>query len=310
MIEEKFKLEGTPCQGFRAIPSDGAPRAVMHIVHGLAEHAARYRRLAESLTADGWAVYNHDQRGHGETVNDPDTLGLFADQDGWRVAVDDVGAFVAHEKSQHPGLPFVLFGHSMGSLIVQDYLCRGIDDFAAAVLSGSSGPPPPVAQLGRGVARLERFRLGPRGRSPVLRKLAFEAFNQQFKPNRTAFDWLSRDPAEVDKYVEDPLCGFDATNQFWIDMLDALPRVYRPENLKKISKALPIYIMSGDRDPAGRNGTAVKALAEALRSAGVADVELKLYPDARHELLNETNRDQVVEDLKAWLAKYGLPSAS
>lgn len=306
MQEEKFRLEGSPCQGYRFMPEDGHPRAVIHVVHGMAEHAVRYRRLAEALVADGWMVYAHDHRGHGATVTSDDDLGFFAERDGWSLVIDDLDRFVRHAREQHPGLPQVLFGHSMGGFIVQDYIARSGQGLAAAVLSGVAGPPPPVAQAGRLVVRVERWRQGARGRSPVMRELAFGAYNREFKPNRTSADWLSKDPKEVDKYVDDPKCGFDATNQMWLDLLDRLPAIHRAEHLGRIPKDLPIYIFAGDQDPVGRKGKGVQALAEALRAADVRRVDVKLYPTGRHEMLNEINREEVVADLKAWLAQAVL----
>ena len=216
---------------------------------------------------------------------------------------DDLDRFVNHERQQHPDLPQVLMGHSMGGFVVQDYICRSGEGLSAAVLSGVAGPPPPIAQAGRGVARAERWRLGPRGRSPLLAELSFGAYNKQFKPNRTAADWLSKDPKEVDKYIEDPLCGFDATNQLWIDLLDAVAAMHRREYLGRIPKSLPVYLFAGDEDPVGNKGKGVRKLADMLKSSGMTRVDLKLYPKGRHEMLNEINREEVVADLKSWLAQ-------
>ena len=309
MIEDTFVIEGSPCQGYRFMPDDGAPKAILHIVHGLAEHALRYRPLAEALTADGWGVYAHDHRGHGATAPSDEALGFFADDGGWDLVVEDLGKLVAHEKAQHAGCPFVLFGHSMGSFAVQDYISRpGAESLTAVVLSGVAGPPPPIATVARGLARVERWRQGKKGRSALLRKASFDDYNRQFRPNRTAADWLSKDPSEVDKYIEDPKCGFEGTNQLWIDLLDALSAMFASERLANIDKGTPIYIFAGDADPVGRSGKGVRALADALRGAGVKRVDMKLYPTGRHEMLNEINREEVVMDLKAWLAEAALPA--
>lgn len=302
MKEEALSLGPEHPNYFRFLPDGGEPTAVVHVVHGLAEHAARYRRLAEVLVAEGWAVYAHDQRGHGRTAGSDDALGHFADEDGWAKLVGDLQDFVRHERDEHPGRPIAILGHSMGSLVLQDYLSRYQGDgLAAAALSGTSGPPPPIASLGRGVARLERLRQGPRGRSALLDKLSFGSYNRAFAPARTEYDWLSRDPAEVDAYVADPWCGFRSSNQAWIDLLDALPTLTRADRLARIPKNLPIYIFSGEKDPVGLNGEGVRALADRYRKAGLSDVTVKLYPEARHEVLNETNRDEVMRDLVEWL---------
>lgn len=304
MIEEKFKLEGSPCQGYRFMPDGGDPRAVMHIVHGLAEHAPRYRRLASAFVADGWIVYTHDQRAHGATAANDEALGQFAAGEGWSTMTDDLAAFISHEGQMHPGLPRVLLGHSMGSFVTQDYISRTTAEaLTAVVLSGVAGPPPPIAHAGRLVSRIERLRQGRDQRSALLAKLSFGSYNRDFEPARTSFDWLSRDPAEVDKYVEDPKCGFDASNQFWVELLDVLPKLYARSRLGQIRKDLPIYVFAGDQDPVGQKGAGVRKLVDAFRKAGVEQVDVKLYPGGRHEMLNETNRDEVVDDLTRWLAK-------
>ncbi|MEM7675864.1 MAG: alpha/beta hydrolase, partial [Myxococcota bacterium] len=305
---EHFRVEGSPCQGYRFRPA-GMPQGAMHITHGLAEHALRYQSLALALNAQGWSVTLHDQRGHGATAQDETELGHFGDSDGWRSAVDDLRKFVAQLRADHPGLPCVVFGHSMGSMITQDYLSSSrVSELSAAILSGVAGPPPPIAHAGRVVARVERWRQGPRGRSAVLKELGFGSYNRAFKPNRTSSDWLSKDPKEVDKYIDDPLCGFDATNQFWIDMLDNIVEFNRPQRIAQIPRNLPIYIFAGANDPVGQQGVGVKKLVNALRSAGVARVDAKLYPSGRHEMLNEINREEVVADLCRWLDDLGLPA--
>jgi alpha-beta hydrolase superfamily lysophospholipase len=282
---------------------DGEPRAALHIAHGMAEHAARYARVAEALTGAGYAVYANDHRGHGRTASKED-LGFFAEEDGWAVVVADLRDFVAHIRAQHPGIPVALMGHSMGSLMAQQYLYEHGDTVDAAVLSGTNGKPPAIATLGRYIARFERMRLGRRGRSAVIDAMSFQDFNKKFKPNRTGFDWLSRDEVEVDKYVADPLCGFLCTIQLWIDLLDAIPVFTSDENQRRVRKDLPIYLFSGDRDPVGEMGKSVRSLADDYTAAGVTDVTCKLYEGARHETLNETCREEVTADLLAWLGAH------
>ena len=193
---------------YRWLP-DGPPKAVVQIAHGLAEHAARYARVAEALTRAGYAVYADDHRGHGRTARTPDELGLFAERDGWKKCIDDLWLINRRIAADHPGLPIVLLGHSLGSFMAQYFISEHGDALVAAVLSASNGKPPPIAPIGLLLARLERLRLGQRGHSPVMQALFFGAFNKPFKPARTPFDWLSRDTAEVDKYIADPLCGFE-----------------------------------------------------------------------------------------------------
>lgn len=282
-------------------PAQGEARCVMHIIHGLAEHAERYARFAASLTVRGFAVYAHDQRGHGHTAQSREELGFFAERDGWERVVRDAEELLIEENARHAGLPLVLFGHSLGSFVAQQVIFRQSERLAAAVLSGANGARNPLASAGRLIARAERRRHGMRSSSPLITRLAFGNFNRKFAPARTAFDWLSRDEAEVDKYVNDPLCGFDCATQLWVDFLDGIADTLNPAHKKRVRRDLPLYIIAGGHDPACAGGRGALALAEAYHAAGLMNVTCKIYPDARHELLNETNRDEVTQDLIGWL---------
>ncbi|MBE2249619.1 MAG: alpha/beta hydrolase [Myxococcus sp.] len=285
---------------FRRFLPAAAPTAVVHVAHGLAEHSARYQRVAEVLTGAGYAVYADDHRGHGQTGLASNELG-FVDGGLARV-LEDFRELLAFECAEHPGLPVVFFGHSMGSMLAQAMMQSDGASFAAVVLSASNGKPPPIARVGQLLARLERWRSGPRGTSALLKKLSFDAFNKPFEPGPTAFEWLSRDRAEVDKYVADPLCGFAASNALWVDLLDLLADLARPEAQARIPHALPVFVISGSEDMANERTKGLLQLLGALKAAGLTDVTHRFYPGARHELLNETNRDEVHQDLLAWLA--------
>jgi len=282
---------------YRWLP-DTPPKAVVQIVHGLGEHAGRYARVAQALTGAGYAVYADDHRGHGRTARTPADLGLFAERDGWTKCIDDLWLLNRRIAAEHPGVPIVLFGHSLGSFMVQYFISEHGASLAAAVLSGSNGKPPPIAPIGLMLARLERLRLGPRGHSPLMQALFFGAFNKPFAPARTPFDWLSRDDAEVDKYIADPLCGFESGVQLCIDVLQAVRETAKPSRQARIPKNLPIYIFNGSRDPVSDN---IGQLVDAYRAAGIKEVVHKVYQDGRHESLNETNREEVTRDLIAWL---------
>jgi alpha-beta hydrolase superfamily lysophospholipase len=298
MREDRLLLDrgdGARVQVYRW-SGDGAPRAVVQISHGLAEHAGRYARLAEALTGAGYVVYASDHRGHGPSAAAQD-LGHFADADGWRKCLDDLWAVNRHIAVETPNARIVLLAHSMGSFFGQQFICEHGDALAGAVLSGSNGAPPPIAGIGRLIARVERWRLGGRGHSALLQKMLFDDFNKPFQPSRTGFDWLSRDAREVDKYVADPFCGFPSSTQLAIDLLDALKPLTAPANIARIPKSLPIYIFSGERDPVGPN---LQGLIAAYRAARL-NVTVKIYPEARHETLNEINRDEVTADLLAWI---------
>lgn len=275
------------------------PRAVVMVAHGMAEHGLRYARLGERLAGAGFDLYALDQRGHGRTA-EQGVLGHYADEGGWDKVVGDLASLNHHIRQQHPQAPIFLLGHSMGSYIGLAYLMGHSCSLQGAILSGSNYQSVALYRVARLIAAFERWRLGPKGRSRIIDRFAFGAFNKAFKPNRTAFDWLSRDPAEVDEYVADPLCGFICTTQLWCDLLDGLQRITSPDNLAQIDADLPLLVIGGERDPVS-DGRRLADLAGALRQAGIRDVQLKTYPEARHELLNESNRDEVTDHLIDWL---------
>ncbi|HEX7967927.1 MAG TPA: alpha/beta hydrolase, partial [Stellaceae bacterium] len=215
--------------------------------------------------------------------------------------VDDLWQLSRGIAADHPGVPIVLIGHSMGSFMAQHFISEHGDALAGVVLSGSGGKPSTLAMAGRLIARIERLRLGARGKSALLQAFSFGAFNKPFEPARTPFDWLSRDQAEVDRYVADPLCGFPASVQLWIDMLDALGDIAGVERQARIPKVLPIYVIAGTRDAVSGNTKSLEQLLSAYRDAGLERVTHRFYPDARHELFNETNREEVTRDLIAWV---------
>jgi alpha-beta hydrolase superfamily lysophospholipase len=278
---------------------DAAPRAVVLLIHGMAEHGGRYARFGKALADAGFACYAHDQRGHGKTAAQG-LPGHYADQQGWARVLGDVAA-VAHVVSQrHANVPLFVFGHSMGSYVAQAYLMHHGSSLQGAILCGSNYRPARFYRAARLIARLERMRQGPKASSALIERLSFGAFNKAFKPARTRFDWLSRDPDEVDAYIRDPMCGFRCSNQFWFDMLGGLQQISKPSSLAQIDPGLPVLIMGGECDPVS-DGKRLKDLADALAAAGQQMLKLQIYPQARHELLNEINRDNVTRDVIHWL---------
>jgi alpha-beta hydrolase superfamily lysophospholipase len=281
---------------------DSLPRAIVQIAHGIAEHSARYARLAAALNGQGYAVYAHDHRGHGHTARNRDELGFVSEQWGWRKCLEDLWRVNRHIAAEHPGVPIVLLGHSMGSFMTQQFICEHGDSLCAAVLAGTTGKPKRGAALVRRLARLERLRVGARGKSFVLDALTLGAFNRQMDVDATPFDWLSRDAAEVDKYAADPLCGgFRPSVQLSLDVLQGMVEMSQPELQSRIPKELPIFILAGTSDPVGENGEGVERLMAAYFDARLECVMHRFYTDARHELFNEINRNQVTRDLIDWL---------
>lgn len=294
--------DGTALTTYRWVP-EGPPKAVVQIAHGMAEHAARYARLAEALTASGYVVYANDHRGHGGTASKADH-GYFADSDGWDTVVADLRAVTDAAREEHPGLPVFLLGHSMGSFLSRSYVIEDSRDLAGLVLSGTGGDPGLLGKVGAGVANTEARLRGRRHVSTLLDKLTFGQYNAAFKPNRTDFDWLSRDEAEVDLYVADPLCGNTFTSGFFADLLGGLGVINDRRQVARVRRDLPILLVAGEADPVGDSGKGVRAVAAQYESVGVADVTCTLYPDARHEIFNETNRDAITADVISWLGSH------
>lgn len=285
---------------YKWLPAEEAPKAVVQIAHGLVETAARYRRLAEALTAKGYLVYANDHRGHGRTARSLKELGYWG-EDGFNVSVQNLYRLAEIIKKENPGLPLFLFGHSMGSFLVQNYLTKYRQDLQGVILSGSNDSPGVVLNLGIAIAKREMAKNGPRARSAKLHKLAFGSYNRGFEPARTPFDWLSRDEAEVDKYMDDPYCGGIASIGLYYDLFCGLKETYQKKNRQRIPREIPVYIFSGSKDPVGMNGKGVRKLVRNYQRLGIKDLTYKLYQDGRHEMLNEINRDEVTADLVNWL---------
>ena len=258
---------------------DGDPRAIVVVAHGMGEHAGRYRRLAEALVDAGYVVYAPDHRGHGRTAGSGDPPGNLG-ASGWDAHVGDLGTRVGVARAEHPAIPLVAFGHSMGSFALQQYLLDHSADVEAAGLSGTTALDVVAPAI-----------------DPT-KEVDLSAFNLAFAPARTDYDWLSRDDAEVDAYVDDPDCGFGLDPAATAGML---ARAGDTADVSGVRADLPIYLMSGDADPLAGGGPLVDLVADRYREAGVGDVTVVLYPQARHEILNETNRDEVTADLLAWL---------
>lgn len=285
------------------LPATETPtRACVQIVHGMAEHGGRYARFAEALNRAGYAVYAHDLPGHGRTARAPDELGHFADEHGWRLALQSIRAVQVEMRERHAGLPLVLFGHSMGALLSQDYIVHHGREIGACVLSSTTGEMGFMRSIGVALMNAEIALAGPRHRSALAERLSFKAFNRRFRPTRTEFDWLSRDAAEVDAYVKDPRCGFRASSRLWADLLAYGARLREPARLARIPKNLPVLIVAGTEDAATQGAKGPSLLERAYFDAGLQDVTLKLYDGGRHELLNDLCRDQVTQDLIEWLA--------
>ena len=295
-----FASDGVEIVGERRLPA-GPPRAVVIVVHGMAEHAARYGRFADELADRGYAAYAPDLRGHGRSAGGDERLG-WAGPHGWNAMLRDLGRLMELVVARHPGVPLVVFGHSMGSILAQRLAQLHGERLAGLILSGTTGSAP---NLGTGIiaARLMRILRGDRAPSQ-LQRVMFAGFNASFAPQRTGFEWLSRDASEVQRYAGDPRCGFTFSNRLLLDMLRGYREVWKPENERRIPAVLPVLLFSGELDPVGAKTRAVTALAERYRALGLRDVQVVFYTGGRHEMLNETNRDEVVRDVLGWLGAH------
>jgi len=271
--------DGAQITAYRWDPA-GQPRAVVQLTHGMGEHVQRYDYVARALNDAGYVVYGQDHRGHGASViSEPGNLG----DGGWPALVDDIGGLSSRIRDEQPGLPLVLLGHSMGSFAVQQYLLRHSWEVDAAVLTGTA-----VIDLLEPALDLDQ-------------PLDLAMFNAPFAPARTDYDWLTRDEAIVDAYVADPLCGFGLDPSSAKQMFEGARALANPEEVAQIRPDLPVYIAAGELDPVNGGLTLLTPLADRLKQAGLTDVTVITYPDARHEILNETNRDEVIGALISWL---------
>ncbi len=284
--------------GCREWKPEGEPKGVVQIVHGMAEHIDRYDGVAEAMTEAGYIVVGHNHMGHGAETP---LRGYFGKKDGWQNLEADVQILREETEKKYPGIPYFLLGHSMGSFVVRTYLTKHGEGLAGCVLSGTGYYSKNTARSGIQVAKLEVRRGKEKKESPLIDKIGFQTANKPFAPNRTNFDWLSRDEKEVDLYVADPCCGFLFTAGGYLAFFQGLEQMEDKEALSKIPPDLPILMISGEKDPIGQMGKGVSKVARNLLRAGQLDLSIRLYAGARHELFHELNRQEVFRDLTAWL---------
>lgn len=277
-----------------------SPKGIVQINHGLAEHAARYHMFAAALNAAGFHAYAHDHRGHGGTIAQDAPARMFAPDNGAEIVVADVEAIHALIAKNHPGLPVITFGHSMGGLIALSHAFAQPARAAGLSVWNSNFSAGALGRVAQAILKFERFRLGHDVASQILPKLTFGAWAKTFQNRRTDFDWLSRDAAMVDAYIADPLCGWDASVAMWQDVFRLIFAGADDANLGKLSRNLPIHLRGGGRDPATDFAKATKALATRFQKLEFENVNLVIDPECRHESLNEINRDQITAEFIDW----------
>lgn len=274
---------------------------IVQISHGMSEEAGRYKRFANYLTYNGYIVYINDHRGHGKSAENINRIGILAQKDGIHCIVKDLNKLTKIIKTENNGLPIFLFSHSMGSFAAQKYIIDYSEDIDGVILSGTNGLHGIEVDLGFLVAKVMSKIQGREKKAYLIDKLAFGGFNKKFKPNKSEFDWLSRDFKEVEKYIENEYCGVVFSNGYFYDLFKLFKEIRNINNLKKINSKLPIYIFAGDKDPVGKFGKGITKLYENYKKVGIENVEFKLYSGGRHEMLNEINKDEVINDTINWI---------
>lgn len=280
---------------------DTAPIGVVQICHGVAEYITRYDNFAKFLASKGFVVAGSDHLGHGKSVSDPENKGYFGENGGWELVVGDIRKLYERLKEQYFSLPIFMLGHSMGSFLTRTYIIRYHDGPDGVILSGTGQQSPLLLNTGLTFANAIIKRHGANYKSQFLNDLSFNGYNNHYKPNRTPFDWLSRDNEIVDAYIADPDCGFISSAGLTRDMMTGIKYISSPKNLERMNKDMPVYFISGDDDPVGEYGKGVLRAYNGFLKAGLSDVTLKLYHGARHEILNEINKQEVYNDVLSWL---------
>lgn len=276
------------------------PKAVVQIFHGMAEHAGRYKRFAEYLNNAGFIVYANDHRGHGRTAGKVDEVGYIG-TDGFNNIVEDEYVIKNLIQEKHKGLPIIVFGHSFGSFVAQEYIIRYGNEIFGAILSGAAVRAGLEVAAGKAIAYIQKSVFGDKKKSNLLDFLGFGSYNKRIKENKSKCAWLSTDIEEVKKYEGDSFCGTVFTAGFYYYFLKGISQLYIKERLQRIPSTLPMFVISGEEDPVGSYGQLVKKLYKVYTDRGIEDIKLKLYNGQRHEILNEINREEVFSDVVSWI---------
>lgn len=277
------------------------PRAILQISHGMVEYVERYEGFAKFLNEHGILVAGNDHLGHGASYTEEWQKGYFAAEKGDICALQDLHRMTVLLQKKYPDIPHFLFGHSMGSFFARRYLCMYPNEIDGAVICGTGWQPKPVLVGGLAVVKLLSILKGDRFRSKLVTAMAFGNINKAFEPVKTSKDWLTRDVKVAEKYLEDPNCGFLFTLNGYRTLFRSMYLVQDMDQLRKMDEDLPVLFISGEMDPVGDFGKGVKKAVNAFYASGMENVECILYPEARHELTNELNREEVFQDVLEWL---------
>lgn len=281
---------------------DEEPKAIFQLVHGMAEHIDRYDEFARFLAKNGYAVFGNDHIGHGNSVADKKHLGHIAGKDGYEHMVNDIHLLTLIAKDRYPGIPVMLFGHSMGSLLVRLYAARWGGEIDGLVVCGTSGSNP-LSSTGLALINAIAAIKGWEHRSRIIDNMAFGGYNDKISSPETKFDWLSVNRENIDGYIADERCGVMFTLSGFYNLMTLLKRVTQKNRAVTVPKRLPVLIISGADDPVGGYKKGVTETANMLRSSGIKKINLVFYEGMRHEILNEDDRDRVFEDILRWSDK-------
>lgn len=307
MKKEEFYFESrdgeSRIHAVRYIPDGGEIKGVFQIVHGMAEYIERYEDIAGFMTERGFVVTGEDHLGHGKTVPEGGIYGYFCEQDPATVVVRDVHRLKKMTQEAYPGVPYFILGHSMGSFIVRNYIQKYGTGITGAVIMGTGMQPKFLIGISKFIVGMQKLFCGSRHGSRFINNIAFGSYNKRIKNPGTEFDWLSKNEANVDKYIADPLCGQLFTVNGFGTLFELIARLLDKKKVANVPNELPILMVAGAEDPVGNYGKGVEQAKASLEAAGVKDLTMKLYPGDRHEILNEDDRDVVKEDIYNWIVE-------
>ena len=280
---------------------EGEPIGILQIVHGVAEYGFRYDKFARFMAGKGFVVYADDHLGHGSSIIKDSPRLYFGEENGWFTVVSDLKKLTDLAKSENNCLPFIIFGHSMGSFLTRSYLIKYPNATDGAIICGTGHMPKLTILGGKIIANHYIKKLGKKGYSKLADDLAFGAYNKKFAPNRTPSDWVSLSEENVDSYLADQLCGGKTSLGLFSDLIVGMDFITSQKNINKMNKETPILFVSGEEDPVGDMGKGVKKAVSCFEKAGVKNVSLILYPKLRHEILNEECGENIMKDIYNWI---------
>lgn len=292
----------------RWIPdTDVKIKAIIQLHHGLSEHSLRYDRFGSILAENGYVLNAYDMRGHGKTgeiseANNTGLMGKLADKKGYDIVVQDLNEIIDDVKTEYPGVPVILLGHSFGSFVSQGYIENYSEKIDGCILSGTAGPRKLMIGVSNILVKIIKFFSGNNKYVPLLEFLGFGSYNKRLEKG-SKYAWLSRDTTAVEMYSMDQWCGIKLKASFYSDMTELLSKIHKMKNIKKIRNDLPVFFFYGTKDPVGSYGKTVEKLIKIYKNKGMKNVDSIAYKDARHELLNEINREDAEKDIMNWISK-------